>query len=97
MTDKGTVVLGVDPLGPEIAGAHGEVTANNAMRHLRSIYNFIAATQSVFIVLLLTMVLYVSFFDVRRWTRDVQSDRADAQAKETAAEQQKKAAEPAKP
>ncbi|HKB56445.1 MAG TPA: M50 family metallopeptidase, partial [Lacunisphaera sp.] len=59
--------------------------------------NFIAATQSVFIVLLLTMVAYVSFFDVRRWTRDVQTDRADAQAKEAAAEQQKKAAEPVKP
>lgn len=29
----------------EMAGAHGEVTSNNVMRHLRSVYNFIAATQ----------------------------------------------------
>jgi len=37
---------------------------------------FVMATQSVFIVLLLTMVVYVSFFDVRRWARDAQADRA---------------------
>jgi regulator of sigma E protease len=40
--------------------------------------NFVAATQSVFFVLLLSMVVYVSFFDVRRWARDAQSDRAVA-------------------
>lgn len=39
---------------------------------------FVMATQSVFIVLLLTMVVYVSFFDVRRWARDAQADRAVA-------------------
>ncbi|MEO0621842.1 MAG: tyrosine-type recombinase/integrase [Pseudomonadota bacterium] len=32
----------------DIARAHGETTANNAMRHLRSIYNFIAATKDEF-------------------------------------------------
>ena len=32
----------------EIAKLHGEVTANNTMRHLRSVYNFIAATQDDF-------------------------------------------------
>lgn len=32
----------------EIAAAHGEVTSNNVMRHLRSVYNFIAATQDDF-------------------------------------------------
>lgn len=32
----------------EIARTSGEVTANNVMRHLRSVYNFIAATQSDF-------------------------------------------------
>ncbi len=32
----------------DIAQAHGEVTANNAMRHFRSVYNFIAATQDAF-------------------------------------------------
>ena len=32
----------------DIAKAHGETTSNNAMRHLRSVYNFIAATQDEF-------------------------------------------------
>jgi len=32
---------------------------------------FIMATQSVFIVLLLSMFLYISIFDVKRWSRDV--------------------------
>ena len=32
----------------EIAKTRGEVSANNAMRHLRSVYNFIAATQEDF-------------------------------------------------
>lgn len=32
----------------QLATAHGETTANNAMRHLRSVYNFIAATEDEF-------------------------------------------------
>lgn len=42
--------------------------------------NFIMAAQSAFGILLITMVLYVSFFDVRRWKRDVENDRAEAAA-----------------
>ncbi len=38
--------------------------------------NFIATAQSVFVVLLFSMVLYVSVFDVRRIARDVKADRA---------------------
>jgi len=41
---------------------------------------FIAAAQSIFLVLLISMILYVSIFDVRRWARDVRDDRAQAQA-----------------
>ncbi|MET0262454.1 MAG: RIP metalloprotease RseP [Rariglobus sp.] len=41
---------------------------------------FIATTQSVFMVLLFSMILYVSFFDVRRWTRDVRDDRPEKTA-----------------
>ena len=37
-------------------------------------------TQSVFLVLLFSMIIYVSVFDVRRIVRDVQSDRAEAAA-----------------
>ncbi len=37
--------------------------------------NFIIATQSAFFVLLMSLILYVSFFDVQRWARDVKADR----------------------
>lgn len=32
----------------DIGAQHGETTANNAMRHFRSVYNFVAATQDEF-------------------------------------------------
>jgi regulator of sigma E protease len=38
--------------------------------------NFIAATQSIFVVLLISMVLYISIFDVRRWSRESREGRA---------------------
>ena len=38
--------------------------------------NFIMAANSVFIVLLLSMVLYVSYFNIRSWARDIKADRA---------------------
>jgi regulator of sigma E protease len=40
--------------------------------------NFIMTTQSVFMVLLLTMVLYISVFDVRRWVKDARDTHAQA-------------------
>ena len=36
--------------------------------------------QSVFMVLLFSMIIYVSFFDVRRLVRDVNPARAEAPA-----------------
>lgn len=42
--------------------------------------NFIMAAQSTFIVLLFSMIIYVSFFDVRRVVRDVQASKAEAAA-----------------
>ena len=42
--------------------------------------SFIMTAQSVFLVLLFSMVLYVSVFDVRRIVRDVKADRAAAPA-----------------
>ncbi|MDP2136350.1 MAG: M50 family metallopeptidase, partial [Candidatus Didemnitutus sp.] len=54
--------------------------------------NFIASAQSVFIALLFGMILYVSFFDVRRIFRDV---RSDAQVREAVEEQKK--TEPVQP
>ncbi len=42
--------------------------------------NFIMTTQSVFMVLLLSMVVYISFFDVRRWSRDARDSHTVAPA-----------------
>ncbi len=42
--------------------------------------NFIVAAQSVFLVLIFSMILYMSYSDVRRWARDSQSERAAAAA-----------------
>ena len=42
--------------------------------------NFIMAANSVFMVLFLTMFIYVFFFDARRWVRDVQAERTEAAA-----------------
>lgn len=46
---------------------------------------FIAAAQSVFFVLLMSMILYVSIFDVRRWARDSREERAQEPAAAPAA------------
>jgi regulator of sigma E protease len=42
--------------------------------------NFVVGLQSVFMVLLVSMVLYVSIFDVRRWRRDAAEERAAVEA-----------------
>ncbi len=78
---------------PVLDGGHMLFATIGRIRGKALPVNFIAAAQSIFIVLLFTMIIYVSVFDVRRIARDV---RTDAQAKE-AADAAKKAAEPAKP
>jgi regulator of sigma E protease len=52
--------------------------------------NFVMTAQSVFLVLLFSMVLYVSVFDVRRKVRDVKADRAAEAAQQQQQQQQKK-------
>jgi len=54
--------------------------------------NFVAASQSVFMVLLFSLMIYVSVFDVGRIRRD---SKAETQAKEAAAERKKAAEQPA--
>ncbi|MBL9214314.1 MAG: RIP metalloprotease RseP [Opitutaceae bacterium] len=76
---------------PVLDGGHMLFATIGKLRGRALPGNFIAAAQSVFIVLLLTMILYVSVFDVKRIVRD---NHAETQAREAA---QKKAAEPAKP
>ena len=39
-------------------------------------FKLIAATQSVFFVLLISMILYVSFYDIQRWRKEARDDRA---------------------
>lgn len=43
--------------------------------------NFIIAMQSAFMILLLSLIVYVSFFDVQRWARDVRADKTESAAK----------------
>src|SRR5690606_6448169 len=38
--------------------------------------NFIAATQSLFVILLFGFMLYVSYFDITRWIRDSSAERS---------------------
>src|SRR5208282_2450194 len=42
--------------------------------------NFVVAVQSAFMVLILSMVLYISIFDVRRWSREAADSRVQAPA-----------------
>jgi regulator of sigma E protease len=78
---------------PVLDGGHMLFATIGKIRGRALPVNFIAAAQSVFIVLLFSMILYVSVFDVRRIARDSHNN---AQSKEVPAEQ-KKAAEPATP
>lgn len=41
--------------------------------------NFIMAANSVFIVLLFSMVIYVSYFNIRSWARDIRAEHAAAE------------------
>ncbi len=80
---------------PVLDGGHILLATIAKLRGRPLPVNFILTTQSVFMVLLLVMMLYVTVFgDIRRLVNDY---RADAQNKEAAAAQEKKAAEPAKP
>lgn len=73
---------------PVLDGGHMLFATIGKLRGKALPMNFIAATQSVFIVLLFSMMIYVTVFgDFRRWARDI---RADTQAREAATE-------PAKP
>ena len=79
---------------PVLDGGHMMFATIGKLRGKALPFNFVATMQSVFVVLILSMMAYVTVFgDLRRIVRD---NRADTLAKEAAAEV-KKAAEPAKP
>ena len=78
---------------PVLDGGHMMFATIGRLRGKALPMNFIAAAQSVFIVLLFSMIIYVSVFDVRRIARDVRSDGPAREAADTA----KKTTAPAKP
>jgi len=79
---------------PVLDGGHIVFATIGRLRGRPIPFNVIASVQSVFVVLLLGMIAYVTVFgDIRRMVRDY---RAEAPAKEQSAET-KKAAAPAKP
>ena len=78
---------------PVLDGGHMLFATIGKIRGRALPVNFIAAAQSIFIVLLFTMIIYVSVHDVGRIVRD---NRSEAPAKPTAPEPAK-TAEPVKP
>jgi regulator of sigma E protease len=75
---------------PVLDGGHMLFATIGRLRGRALSPGFVAATQSVFIVLLFSMIIYVSFFDVRRIVRDVQSE---SQAREQTQKEQPKPSE----
>lgn len=65
---------------PVLDGGHMLFATIGRLRGKALPVNFIATAQSVFIVLLFTMIIYVSVFDVRRIARDVRTDAPAKQA-----------------
>jgi len=81
---------------PVLDGGHMLFATIGKLRGRALPVNFIATAQSIFIVLLFSMMIYVTVFgDIRRWARDI---KADTQAREAATERAKPAEPaPAKP
>lgn len=67
-------ILNLLPI-PVLDGGHMMFATMGRLRGRSLPADFIATTQGVFMVLILTMVIYVTFFDVRRWSRDSQPTR----------------------
>jgi regulator of sigma E protease len=63
---------------PVLDGGHMLFATIARLRQRPLPMNFIMATQGVFMVLLFSMILYMSYFNVRRWARDASAERAAA-------------------
>lgn len=77
---------------PVLDGGHMLFATIGKLRGRALSINFVAAAQSIFMVLLFGMIIYVSFFDVRRIVRDSQAREAVEQRRQEAGKA--KAAEP---
>jgi regulator of sigma E protease len=65
---------------PVLDGGHMLFATIGRIRGRPLPINFVMTAQSVFMVLLLTMVVYVTVFDVRRWSREPSPERPPATA-----------------
>jgi regulator of sigma E protease len=72
-------ILNLLPI-PVLDGGHMLFATIARLRGRALPVNFVMAAQSVFMVLIFSMIIYVSVFDVQRWARDVKADRAEAAA-----------------
>ncbi len=68
---------------PVLDGGHMLFATIGKLRGRALPPEFIATTHSVFMVILFSMMIYVSFFDVRRWSRDAAADRPKPAATST--------------
>lgn len=69
---------------PVLDGGHILFATIGRLRGRALPQNFIMSAQSLFLVLIFSMILYVSFFDVRRWSRDAKAAAAAAAPPPTA-------------
>jgi regulator of sigma E protease len=65
---------------PVLDGGHMLFATIGKLRGRPLPHEFIAAAQSVFMVLLFSMIIYVTFFDVRRWNREARPERPEQTA-----------------
>jgi RIP metalloprotease RseP len=67
-------ILNLLPI-PVLDGGHIMFAIINKIRGRPLPITLIGATQSVFMLVLFSLIIYVSFFDVRRWQGDAEMDR----------------------
>ena len=65
---------------PVLDGGHMLFATLGKLRGRALPNEFIATAQSVVMVLLFSMVIYVTFFDVRRWNRETRPERHEQTA-----------------
>ena len=65
---------------PVLDGGHMLFATIGRIRRKALPARFVMTAQSIFMVLLFSMIIYMSYFNVRRWARDVAQDRAAAAA-----------------
>jgi regulator of sigma E protease len=69
-------ILNLLPI-PVLDGGHIVFAAIARLRGKALPPNLVAGTQGVFMILLFSLMIYVSFFDVRRWQGDNQAEDRD--------------------